>query len=60
VAREQVEHVVVEADAGRARAGAGAVEPEGERDVGLGGLSRDLRGAGNLGRGFSRISIERA
>ena len=39
VAGEQVEHVVEEADAGAARAGAAAVEAEGERDVGLARLA---------------------
>ena len=46
VAGEQVEHVVEEADAGRARAGAGAVERRASRrDVGLAGLAGDLGGA---------------
>ena len=52
VAREQVEHVVQEADAGLAAAGAAAVEPELERDVGLAGAALALGGAG--GRRSSR------
>ena len=37
VAREQVEHVVEEADAGRRAAGAGAVERQRDADLGLPG-----------------------
>ena len=47
VAREQVEHVVEEADAGAARAGARAVEAERQADVGLAGRAGDLGGAGH-------------
>ena len=45
VAREQVEHVVEEADARLAGAGAVAVEAERQADVGLLGLAGDLGGA---------------
>ena len=55
VAREQVEHVVEEADAGAARAGAGAVEAERQADVGLARLAADLGGAAH-GAGFSRLA----
>ena len=45
VPREQVEHVVEKAHAGRARARAGAVETEREAHVGLAGLALDRGGA---------------
>ena len=48
VAGEQVEHVVEEADPGLAAAGAAAVEPELERDVGLAGAALALGGAGRV------------
>src|SRR5205085_3939768 len=45
VARQQVEHVIEEADAGRNRRAAGAVEVDLDRDVGLLGLALYRRGA---------------
>ena len=61
VARQQVQHVVEEAHAGRARAPAGAVEAERQLDVGLARAALDRGGAAH-GSGFSpmRASIERA
>jgi hypothetical protein len=59
VAREQVEHVVEEADAGLACARAGAVEGEAQRHVGLARGARDLGGAAHEG-GFSSKSGTRA
>ena len=44
VAGEQVEHVVEEADPGRAGPGAGAVEREAQRDLRLAGAAVDLGG----------------
>ena len=44
VARQQVEHVVEEADPGVPGAGAGAGQAERERDVGLAGLAGELGG----------------
>ena len=43
MARQQVEHVVEEADAGRDRRRAGAVEIDRDRDVGFLGVALDLR-----------------
>ena len=60
VAGEQVEHVVEEADAGRAGAGAGAGQAERERDVGLAGLAGELRGAGHGRRSSDVAAIEAA
>ena len=60
VAREQVEHVVEEPHARRPRAGAGSVQAECERDVGLPRRAGHLRGAGHRGARFSRISIDAA
>ena len=48
VAGEQLQHVVEEADAGRDRRPARAVEAEADRDVGLGGLARNARGTHGL------------
>ena len=45
MAREQLEHVVEEADAGRDLGLAGAVEGQAHGDVGLGGAAADARGA---------------
>ena len=51
VAGEQVEHVVEEADAGRARCRRRVPSrPERERDVGLAGRAGDLRRCGSSGR----------
>jgi hypothetical protein len=47
VAGEQVEHVIEEADPGRAGAGAGPGEAERQGDVGLAGLAAELGGAGH-------------
>src|SRR5262249_10588114 len=45
VARQQREHVVEEADAGGDVGAAGAVEVEGQLDLGLAGLAAELCGA---------------
>src|SRR5205085_4754123 len=47
VASEQVEHVVQEANAGLALAASSTVEREADVDVGLGGLTVYLGGAGH-------------
>ena len=59
MAGEQVEHVVEEADAGRAAARARAVEVEAQLDVGLPRLTRDVRPPAHRAP-FSRTSIEAA
>ena len=61
VARQHVEHVIEEADAGFPLAGAVAVQPEADVDVGLAGLAIDLGDPGHH-RPLSRMraSIERA
>jgi hypothetical protein len=45
VARQQIQHVVEEADAGGDPLGGTAVEVQRHRDVGLAGLARQLCGA---------------
>src|SRR5206468_3450542 len=57
VARQQVEHVVEEADAGGELGIAGAVQVEAKRDLGLGGVACDLSGAwGGHGITFNSCS----
>ncbi len=60
VAREQVEHVVKEADAGRAGARPVAVQRQLQGDARLPRPAFDLRAALAHARGFSRISIDAA
>src|SRR4051794_143344 len=60
VARQEVEHVVEEADAGRAPARARAVQPERQADVGLLRGAGDLSGSRHRGAPFCRASIEAA
>ena len=61
VAREQVEHVVEEPNPGLAPAGSGAVEGQGDVDVGLTGLAFDRGGAAHDDPFWrTRASIERA
>ena len=53
VPREQLQHVVEEADAGRDLGLAGSVEMDRHGDIGLGGAAADARGA--HGRGSLRV-----
>jgi hypothetical protein len=57
VAREEVEHVVEEADAGLGGGLAGAVEVHGDADAGFPGLAGDFGGAG-VGHGRREVRIQ--